>query len=202
MIPYRNRPVSTIAMSVLAVFLLEFHPANADVPRPVKERGDDREKEACARVGQIFIIGNTATPDSVILRQVPLYPGRILTRADLRSAERNLARLKIFKADPAPRVRIIDREGDSTYKDIRVDVSERDINLYFWPLMESLEFAAVWAMGGLPPALFLAEGFPREVIDLVRDGKITELPAFLRSKFRNKEEMGCTGYAPPPAVVP
>src|SRR5262249_36824262 len=54
------------------------------------------EQKAPARVGQIFIVGNTRTRQNVILRQIPLYPGQILTYPDLRLAERNLQRLNIF----------------------------------------------------------------------------------------------------------
>ncbi len=80
-----------------------------------------------ARVGQFFIQGNTRTKDNVILRQVPLFPGQILTFPDLDIAKFNLARLGIFTSGqdgPAPEVSVIDREGDGTFKDIRVDVNE------------------------------------------------------------------------------
>src|SRR5579883_2425222 len=80
-----------------------------------------------ARVGQIFIQGNTRTRDNVILRQVPLFPGQILTFPDLDIAKAQLARLNIFtngQDGPAPEVSVIDREGDAVYKDIRIDVNE------------------------------------------------------------------------------
>jgi hypothetical protein len=188
MVPNRNRPVSTICMSVLAVFLLTFHPAKADVPPPAKERGGvrvGRKKEVCGRVGNVFIIGNTLSPDSIILRAIHLSPGEEFTLADLRSAERNLARLKIFKDDPAPLVRIIDREGDSTYKDIRVDVSERDGNVYFWAMEESLEFTATWVARGLPAAIFEAkrDGFPFELICFTLTAGRTGCPFVISQLF-------------------
>jgi len=189
MVLYRNCPVSTICMSVLAVLLQAIHPM-AGVPCPANEQGgvrEDRKKEVCGRVGQIFIIGNTLTRDSIILREVPLSPGEKFTLADLRSAERNLARLKVFKADPPPRVTIIEggfNDNDSTFKDIRVDVSERDGNVYFWPMEETLEFAATWVARGLLAAIFESErdGFPMELICFTFTGGRTGCP-FVISQF-------------------
>jgi outer membrane protein assembly complex protein YaeT len=87
-----------------------------------------------ARVGQVFIQGNTRTKDNVILRQVPLFPGQILTYPDLDIAKANLMRLGIFTggggggpngADgPPPEIRVLDREGDGVFKDIVVEVNE------------------------------------------------------------------------------
>lgn len=77
-----------------------------------------------ARVGQIFIIGNEKTGHNVILKQVPLFPGQILTLPDdLQIAEKNLARLKGLKSKPT--VTVIDREGDGVFKDIRITVEEK-----------------------------------------------------------------------------
>ena len=42
--------------------------------------------------GQVFVVGDEAARPNVILRQVPLYPGQVLTYPDLKTAERNLAR--------------------------------------------------------------------------------------------------------------
>ncbi len=80
-----------------------------------------------ARVGQVFIIGNDRTRDNVILRQVPLFPGQILTFPDLDIAKANLSRLNIFtngQDGPAPEVKVLDREGDAEFKDIEIDVNE------------------------------------------------------------------------------
>lgn len=80
-----------------------------------------------ARVGDIIIVGNTTTRQNVILRQVPLFPGQILSYPALREAERNLARLGIFETNPAtgvrPTVTALDR-GDPAFKDILVNVQE------------------------------------------------------------------------------
>ncbi len=90
------------------------------------------EEHPVARVGQVFIIGNTRTRQNVILRQVPLFPGQILTYPDLQLAENNLKRLGIFTGggggggqDGAPpSVKVMNPEDDSIYKDIRIDVNE------------------------------------------------------------------------------
>jgi outer membrane protein assembly complex protein YaeT len=85
------------------------------------------EERPVARVGQIFIIGNTRTRQNVILRQVPLFPGQILTYPDLQLAENNLKRLGIFTSGqdgPAPTVKVIEDGSDSPFRDIRVDVNE------------------------------------------------------------------------------
>jgi outer membrane protein assembly complex protein YaeT len=86
------------------------------------------EEKQPALVGQIFVIGNERTRQNVILRQVPLYPGQILTYPDLRVAERNLQRIGIFESSPdgseKPTVTIKDPNSDSPFKDILVQVKE------------------------------------------------------------------------------
>jgi outer membrane protein insertion porin family len=85
------------------------------------------EERPVNRVGQVFIIGNTRTRQNVILRQVPLFPGQVLTYPDLQLAENNLKRLGIFTSGqdgPPPTVKVIDDGSDSPFKDIRIDVNE------------------------------------------------------------------------------
>jgi outer membrane protein assembly complex protein YaeT len=100
-----------------------------DVPGLVTVQYEVEEKPP-ARVGQIFIIGNDRTRQNVILRQVPLYPGQVLTYPDLRVAERNLARLNIFTVSPdgatRPTVSVRDNpyDPDSEYKDVVINVQE------------------------------------------------------------------------------
>lgn len=79
-----------------------------------------------ARVGQIIIVGNERTKQNVILRQVPLYSGQVLTYPDIRVAERNLAKLNIFETngDVRPTVTVLDPENDSEFKDLLVQVQE------------------------------------------------------------------------------
>jgi outer membrane protein assembly factor BamA len=82
------------------------------------------------RVGQIFVIGNTRTKMSIILDQVRLYPGQVLDFSEIRRAERNLARLSIFRCSPdgavRPTITVVDGpEGpDSVYKDVIIKVDE------------------------------------------------------------------------------
>jgi outer membrane protein assembly complex protein YaeT len=81
------------------------------------------------RVGQIFIVGNEVTRQNVILRQIPLYPGQILTYPDLRVAERNLERLGIFEVNREtgvrPTVQVIPGpDPNSEVKDLLVTIPE------------------------------------------------------------------------------
>jgi outer membrane protein assembly complex protein YaeT len=100
-----------------------------DVPGQVSVQYEVEERPP-ARVGQVFIIGNDRTRQNVILRQVPLYPGQVLTYPDLRVAERNLARLNIFTATPdgatRPTVTVRDNpaDPDSEFKDVVINVQE------------------------------------------------------------------------------
>ncbi len=79
-------------------------------------------------VGTIEIIGNDVTRENVIRRQIPLYPGQILTYPDIAAAEANLARLGIFETDPEkgerPTVSVLDPDGDNPVKNILVKVQE------------------------------------------------------------------------------
>jgi outer membrane protein insertion porin family len=79
-------------------------------------------------VGQVIIAGNSTTRQNVILRQVPLYPGQVLTYPDVAVAEANLARLGIFETNAEtgvrPTVSVIDPDGDNPVKDVLVQVQE------------------------------------------------------------------------------
>jgi outer membrane protein assembly factor BamA len=80
-----------------------------------------------AIAGQVFIVGNDRTKDNVIRRVVGIYPGQTLRYPELRVAERDLARLGIFKNDPEtgirPTVSVIE-DGDGQVKDVLVQVQE------------------------------------------------------------------------------
>jgi hypothetical protein len=80
------------------------------------------ESKQPARVGQIFIIGNTRTRQSVILRQVPLFPGQVLVTSDLTTIERDLSRLKTLKR---AKITVVNPDDESVYKDIRIEVEEK-----------------------------------------------------------------------------
>jgi outer membrane protein assembly factor BamA len=97
--------------------------------RRVQIHYEVEEKEP-ARVGQIFIEGNERTSQGVILDQVQLYPGQVLSYPDLQKAEQNLARLGLFVTNPdgtvRPTVTVLDNtvDPDSLYKDILIKVKE------------------------------------------------------------------------------
>jgi hypothetical protein len=119
--------------------------ARADRPIPKPNRNTAVKREVPApprRVGGIIINGNETIPQDVILRELPLYTGALLTLADVRTAERNLARLGLFEVDRAkgvrPRVEIVDPNGtDSPYKDICVTVKERPHAYLCWQSVET-----------------------------------------------------------------
>jgi polysaccharide export outer membrane protein len=89
-----------------------------------------KAKATPARVGQIHIVGNTKTEDAVILQQLSLLPGAELGYRDLQAAEQKLARLGLFVVDPdkgvRPTVTVVDADGDSPFKDIVVQVKEKE----------------------------------------------------------------------------
>lgn len=80
------------------------------------------------RVGNLLIEGNTVTRDGVIRREVPIYPGQILSYPDMIMAQENLSRLGLFKEDPMqgirPTVEVLDGDGNSPFKDVLVRVQE------------------------------------------------------------------------------
>jgi outer membrane protein assembly factor BamA len=88
---------------------------------PVADKVAAPVEKPPAFVGQIFIIGNEVTPQDVILGQLQLYPGQVLTSADLRSAERQLIWLNLLGVGASATV--LDN-GMSKYKDIQVTVRE------------------------------------------------------------------------------
>lgn len=90
----------------------------------IREVKPERKEKtiAPARVGQIFLRGNKKIADKFILKEVSLSPGQVLTFPELGNAEQRLKRLKGLKS---AEVQVIDREGDSTFKDIQITVEEK-----------------------------------------------------------------------------
>lgn len=84
------------------------------------------QDQAPSYVGEVIIVGNTVTKDRVIRRMLGLYPGQTLRYPEVRAAERDLAKLNIFKIDPSlgirPTVQVLDNPGP--FKDILVKVEE------------------------------------------------------------------------------
>ena len=80
------------------------------------------------RSARSIIVGNDVTRENVIRRQIPLYPGQILTYPDIRATETNLRPLNIFENNPEtgvkPTVKVLDRDSNGEYKDILVRVQE------------------------------------------------------------------------------
>lgn len=90
------------------------------------------------RIGDIVIEGNKKTENKIILDQLNLYPGQVLSLPDLRAAEKNLEKLGLFRVEPQnkirPRVTVLDPESPSSFKDILVTVAEKPPVHYYNPL--------------------------------------------------------------------
>ncbi|MFL5342171.1 MAG: outer membrane protein assembly factor BamA [Gemmataceae bacterium] len=80
------------------------------------------------RAADIHIIGNTRTRDNIILRQLGIFPGQILSWPDLQAAEQRLANLGIFEANQEtgerPHIEVRDLDSPGEFKDIFVHVKE------------------------------------------------------------------------------
>jgi outer membrane protein insertion porin family len=86
------------------------------------------EEKPQAFVGEIRIVGNTRTRDRVILDELEVFPGQVLSYPDLRASEKNLAKRGIFKTSPDgtvhPTVTVPDEDSDNPYKTVLVQVEE------------------------------------------------------------------------------
>jgi RNA polymerase sigma factor (sigma-70 family) len=69
-----------------------------------------------ARIGQIYVVGNTKTPTEVILKRMSLHPGQIIDYQGLQKVHENLAAFNAV-------ITVLDG-GDSAFKDILVQVRE------------------------------------------------------------------------------
>jgi outer membrane protein assembly complex protein YaeT len=89
-------------------------------------RVEEREQ---ARVGDIKIVGNLVTKQNVILRQLGLYPGQLLSYPELVEAERRLSKLGIFEEDQAtgskPTIEVEHADDESPFKNVLVTVKEK-----------------------------------------------------------------------------
>jgi outer membrane protein assembly factor BamA len=97
----------------------------AESPKQVQAAYELEEKPP-AKVGQIFIVGNDRTDDTVIRKVIWLKPGQPLLYPEVKLAERNLERLGIFQVDKEKGIRptVTILESDSEFKDILVQVQE------------------------------------------------------------------------------
>lgn len=131
---------------------------NPDVPGLVRLQYEVSER-APARVGQIHVVGNERTKQNVVLRQVPVYPGQVLSYPDLRVAERNLARLQLFETSPdgavRPTVTVIDPDTPGSTKT-------------FWYRSTKRPRAAFCLVSGLTPTWVLPAAWysPSETLTL------------------------------------
>jgi hypothetical protein len=142
---------------VVALLLLCALPGvRADLP-PGTATGEVVREEPLRRVGQIFILGNETVPHGVILRQLCLYPGAVLSTPDLRAAERNLERLGLFHVDAArdlrPTVTALTSGGEERFVDVRVEVQEKPNARWLWHLHRGARALAAWPLGGPSAAL-------------------------------------------------
>lgn len=74
--------------------------------------------------GEVRVIGNDLTKREVILREVPLRPGRPLSTLDLATGERRIQTTGLF-ANPSIRVQSPSPE-DPNHRDVIIEVVERD----------------------------------------------------------------------------
>jgi hypothetical protein len=88
-----------------------------------------RPKAQQYRIGSIVILGNKTTSESVILDSLSLYSGNRLYSWRMKLAEFRLARLGLYEVDlirrVRPRVKALDPEWVSEYKDIEVTLVEK-----------------------------------------------------------------------------
>lgn len=103
-------------------------------------------------IGQIFVIGNTATPQQVILDTLDLYSGGRDAHADLRRAERRLEKLRIFQVDRRKGIRptvtfIPNTDGTTNILDLLVQIEERPGNELVYRFERLVEDGLRW-LGG------------------------------------------------------
>jgi outer membrane protein insertion porin family len=86
------------------------------------------EEKPPAKVGQILIVGNTRTKQTVILDELTIFPGQVLSYPEIKASERALARRGIFKSSPDgsehPTITVLDEDSDNPFKTVMVNVQE------------------------------------------------------------------------------
>ncbi len=123
-----------------------------------------------SRYGRIIIVGNTATPDRVIMHMVGLRPGQIMKVADLRTARARIEKSGLFKTDPKPRIELLSNEFDNRFRDVLIQIGERPVNRYLFFVLDSFPDITIHLIVNFPEAsaeiLFLAT---RETLNTIRD---------------------------------
>ncbi|MCI0640268.1 MAG: sigma-70 family RNA polymerase sigma factor [Gemmataceae bacterium] len=112
--------------------------------KPPQKKGD-------YLIGEIQILGNHRVPDTVILDNLPLYPGQVYDDKDVRAAEEKIAAMKEFvNASPIVKLRptltVVNSRHDGPYKNIVVMVHEA-LRLDVLEEMKKLE--GTWAVTAL-----------------------------------------------------
>ncbi len=136
-----------------------YPPANALVVKATSSLNTSATTPMLAGHGlarQMYSVGNEQTRQNVIMRQLPLYPGQLLTYPDLRNAERNLQRINIFETN----------EADS-YRDLLSTLKEADTgSLTFGVGVNSN--GVLGRQAGHPPILskipYLRTLFPQQIV--------------------------------------
>jgi len=107
----RQRPLDEIASLRARVKSLEERVARLE---RLLSKTPSVHAKPLGTVGQITIVGNTETTDTVILGQLPFKPGDTFSNADLDLAVRRLELLHLFVVDPVREIRPIVRaiEGE------------------------------------------------------------------------------------------
>ncbi len=86
-----------------------------------------------ARYGNIRVLGNSDTPDRIILNQREgIQPGAKVSAADVRAFRKRLAALGAFRT--APTVVLLVNELDGALLDVRIHVEERPENWFIFHL--------------------------------------------------------------------
>ncbi|HTU19698.1 MAG TPA: hypothetical protein VMG10_16675 [Gemmataceae bacterium] len=188
-----------LAVVLISASLALFSPVRAvgDVERSTADEGGiqiDPDSIPRWRVGQLFITGNDTVPDRIILEQCPLFSGQLASTTDLREAEKNLARLGLFVVDRKrgikPTVKALDREGDGCFRDIQIEVKEKANAKLILSLRESIWFVADCGTWGVCAAVYRAEGFPRDILNLVTEENIAEIIGPIHGKSSVEEKEG------------
>jgi hypothetical protein len=92
-----------------------------------------------ARCGQIFLVGNYVTPQDTILDSLPIYPGQILSFADLDAADRHLRR-RLWFLGIGYKITVLENPKDpnSEFKHILVTVRETPVTYLFVALPDAV----------------------------------------------------------------
>ncbi len=92
----------------------------------------------------MIIVGNDETPDYIIRDRVAIYPGQAISLANLRTAEGNLTRLKLFVVDEKngirPTITLLEGPPGSEYQDLLIQVHEKPNNRYLYAATDGIIF--------------------------------------------------------------